>query len=455
MRLRDVPPRAWVTAAAVGGAGAGAVIALFPTLVIPVIGAVTLVVALVTAIASPQLGILWVFVALPLDTYGRVISYPITVTAVQLLLIAVLASWLFRVLKDRTRPRFGAAEVVAAGVLVAGLWSFPYSLSGSATMVACGRIAFDAALAIACIHLIDTSERLRRASIVLAATILAVALYALAQYAFRGALPGVTMLQGTIDRTNIERVAALFLDPNTLGGLMSMAAASFLAFAAHARRRTHILLWLLAAGVAAAAMVVTFSRGSWIAFVLVLPIVGLTAPPDRRRAILTGLVAVVVAGVLVAPGVVVSRVQSAFDIERDTSAATRYYMYISAVEIVRDYPVFGTGLGAFDIAYPAYQKPQALPGILKPHEIPVALVAETGLGGLAVIVALGWMLMQELRRKRGRPWTTGESAAFVGLAALLVGSLFENYLYSQYLWIIAALWVIAARMAAAGEGDTR
>jgi O-antigen ligase len=455
MRLSDVPPRAWVAAAAVGGAVAGAVIALFPTLVIPVIGVVTLVVALVTAIASPRLGILWVFLAIPLDTYGRVISYPITVTAFQLLLIAVLASWLFRVLKDRALPSIGAAELVAAGVLVAGLWSFPYSLSGSATMVACGRIAFDAALAIACINLIDTSERLRRAGTVLAATILAVAVYALAQYAFPGVLPGVTMLQGTIDRTNLERVAALFLDPNTLGGLMSMAAASFLALAAHARRRTDILLWLVAAGIAAAAMVVTFSRGSWIAFVLVLPIVGLTAPSDRRRAILTGLVAVVVAGILLAPGVIVSRVQSAFDIEHDTSAATRYYMYISAVEIARDHPIFGTGLGASDVAYPAYQKPQALPGILKPHEIPVALVAETGLGGLAVLAALAWMLIRALRRHRGRSWTTAESAAAVGLAALLVGSLFENYLYFQYLWIIAALWVIAARMAAAGEGDSR
>jgi hypothetical protein len=63
------------------------------------------------------------------------------------------------------------------------------------------------------------------------------------------------------------------------------------------------------------------------------------------------------------------------------------------------------------------------------------------------------MLVRALRRHRGRPWAPGESASAAGLTVLLVGSLFQYYLYFPYVWILAAFWVVAARLDATGEGD--
>jgi O-antigen ligase len=453
MNIRSIPRGVWVAVAAVCGAAAGVAVASGTVFAIQAIGAIALVAALVTAVVSPRWGLLCVFVSIPLDVYGRVSVGPVTTTAFQLLLVVVLTSWLVRVITGRMTLRLGVAEAAGTLVLIAGLWSLPFSLDRSATLVSCGRIAFDTLLFVACIHLIDTPRLLKRAGLVLSLTVLAVSFYALVQYAFPGSLPGVAMVQGTLERVDIRRVAALYADPNTLGGLTAMATASFLALCVHARSRLQFLTSGAAAGVSALAMIVTFSRGSWIALVLVLPIVALTAPRRRRRLILAGLAAMVLGVAILAPGVITSRIQSAFNIEHDTSAATRYYMYISAVEIARDNPVFGTGLSAFDKAYPAYRRPQTLDYVRKPHEVPVAIVAETGVAGMAGLVVLCWLLVRWLRRHRGRPWTGGESAAAAGLAALLVGSLFEYYLYFQYLWIFAALWVVAGRLGETGEGE--
>ncbi len=443
----------WLVAAAVIGVAAGLGIVLGGLSISHAVAGAVLLVAIAVSLADPRAGILMVMAAIPLETFGRIVDNPVPITAYQVLLVTVLVSWLWRVATRRMPARFGLAEVGAGLILFAGLWSLPFSVDWGVTLYTCGRILFEMALFVACIHLIDSPKWLKRAATVFTVTVVLVSLYGIAQYLAPRALPGVETFQGTLDRTDLHRVAAFFTDPNTLGGLTSMAAVAFLAAAAHAKRLSRSAWWLVAAGIAGITMLLTFSRGSWVALALTLPVVALTAPKERRRPILIGLAAVCVAAAVVAPGTLISRVSSAVDIQHDTSAATRYYMYISAFEMARDYPVFGTGFGAFDEVYPAYQKPQALPGILKPHEVPVSLVSETGLGGLAALIGLGAIFVVTLRRHRGRPWTVWESAAVSGLVCISIGSLFEYYLFFEYVWIFAALWVVASRLAMSGKGE--
>ncbi len=311
--LRRAPAAIWLVTAAIGAAAAGIAVAQGHTAPMQLIATLALAVATIAAVVSPYLRLLCVFAAIPLDTYAKVLSRPIPATAFQFLLVVVLGSWLARVLFGRAKVHFGAAEAAASVVLVAAVWSLPFSLNASATMIGIQRIVLDTALFVLCVALLDTPVRMRRAALTLVATILVVAIYALAQYVFPGVLPGVTLVQGTLDRTTISRVAALFLDPNTLGGLTATAAAAFLALAAHSRSSLRVAAWLGAATVSLAAMVVTFSRGSWLAFVVALPIVVLTAPRERRRKMLVGLGMAALAAVLLAPGVIVARVGSAID----------------------------------------------------------------------------------------------------------------------------------------------
>jgi O-antigen ligase len=126
-------------------------------------------------------------------------------------------------------------------------------------------------------------------------------------------------------------------------------------------------------------------------------------------------------------------------------------MYGSTIEMIGDYWVFGTGLAAYDQAYPDYMRAGALPRITRPHQIPLSLPAETGVVGLLaeLVIVLGVFGM--VVRRRRRSWSPWESAAVVGLLTLLVQTLFQYYLYFEYLWLFLALTVAADRLARTTE----
>jgi O-antigen ligase len=118
----------------------------------------------------------------------------------------------------------------------------------------------------------------------------------------------------------------------------------------------------------------------------------------------------------------------------------------STVEMIGDYWVFGTGLEAYDEAYPIYRRLGGRKDILEPHQLPLALPAEMGVLGLIaeVVIVLGVGIEMFTRRVRG--FDAWESVALAGLVALLVQSLFQYYLYFEYLWVFLALTVAASRL---------
>jgi O-antigen ligase len=119
--------------------------------------------------------------------------------------------------------------------------------------------------------------------------------------------------------------------------------------------------------------------------------------------------------------------------------------------MIRDMPVFGTGLGAFDQAYPLYRRPGTLVKITKPHQLPLGLWAEMGLGGLLAELALAGAIAVTFVRRRPDGWTDLEALAAAGVAALLTQTLFQYYLYFEYPWLYLALSVVAVRLARTGE----
>jgi O-antigen ligase len=212
-------------------------------------------------------------------------------------------------------------------------------------------------------------------------------------------------------------------------GFLAAAFVAGLAFVAHSLSRRELLAWSLATAVAGAGLVATLSRTGWVTAALGAVAVALTAPPRRRKWIVTAGLVGVLGLTAVAPGAVASRAASIFDVERDESNRTRFGMYQSTVEMIRDDWVFGTGLAAYEKAYPAYRKPGTSQVVVKPHQLPLSFWAEMGVFGLAAELALAlgvWLLFWP---RRGRPWSVYESAAAAGLVSLLAGSLFQYYLY--------------------------
>jgi O-antigen ligase/glycosyltransferase involved in cell wall biosynthesis len=391
---------------------------------------------------EPRLGLIAILLALPLDRFGRLIESPVILTAYHSMLLLTLASWGWSLLRRRESLRLSAVDLGMGALLFAAVWSLPLSLARGATAVAVVRIGFSAALVLLFANLASDARWLRRLAAAFAVTAVLSAIAAVAQYSVPG-FP-IPMIDAVVlaDGTKVWRASGLFEDPNFLGAFLGLAVVAFAGAAAHARAWAKAALWLAAAGMCAGALALTLSRGSWVGTLVGLVVVALTAPGARRTPILAAGAALLVAAALLAPTAVRERAISSASVTTDASAATRLQLYGSAASMARDHWLFGVGLGAFDKAYPRYGGGR----IVKPHEVPVSLVAQTGLPGLFAEVAIVLGIAIELRRRRGTVRSVYGSVALAGLASLGAGMLFENLLYVEYVWVFVALAVVAGRV---------
>jgi hypothetical protein len=103
---------------------------------------------------------------------------------------------------------------------------------------------------------------------------------------------------------------------------------------------------------------------------------------------------------------------------------TRLSVYRSTLRIIVDHPWFGTGLGTFNLAFPAYRSDDiSMYGIYdRAHSTLLELAAEAGLP-LASIVVIGWMIafgvLAHGVRTRRRDRIIPAAASSVGLLAAL------------------------------------
>lgn len=444
----------WLVAGAVVGALGGVLVARTgASAAVVTVLALAGVLAGIAIMRDPRTGLFAMLIALPLDVAGRIATQPVTVTVYHVTLLITLASW-FRA--RRLRPQgpwqieYTVVHLGLLALLVAALWSLPFSYDPSATVIAFVRLAFISLFFAVAASLLGERRTADRALALLAATSAVSACVALVQYAFPGLGIGTVRTLGT-SLDPVSRPAAFFHDPNYLATFLSLGVIVSVARAVHLRRLRAALPWLLAALVSAAGLGVTLSRTGFVGLAAGLVVCVLTAPRGRRNVLLLALVATVVAVTVVAPGLVVERVKSLGDVTSDRSMMTRYYMAGSTLRIARDHWVTGTGLGAYERVYPAYRHPYARPDIMQPHELVFSPVAEMGVMGLVAQVLIVGGVLAEVASRRRRGWGTWQSAGVAGLAAILVQSLFQYYLYFEYLWLFLALTVAATRHAPAAE----
>jgi O-antigen ligase len=443
----------WLALAVVLGAVVGLLVSVTGGTALSVIAAASaLLLAVSVVLRDMRTGLYLILLALPLETAGRLITEPVVVTAYQLALLFALAVWGIKTLREEDLPRFEFSTLHLGVVLlvVGAAWSLPLSLAPSETLLAVIRLLFLTLFFVLFATHVDDERTMSRVLAVFVITAVASAVLALLQYRFPELNTGVVRVVGIGD-AKIPRVSAFFEDPNYLAGMLSLALVVALARIVHARSVTHAVPWVVAIGVTGVGLFLTLSRTGLVAIAVGILACVATAPRARRAVLVAVLAAVVAAAVLYAPGTIVERVASISDIEGDASVATRYYMYGSTIEMIGDYWVFGTGLAAYDQAYPDYMRAGALPRITRPHQIPLSLPAETGVVGLLaeLVIVLGVFGM--VVRRRRRSWSPWESAAVVGLLTLLVQTLFQYYLYFEYLWLFLALTVAADRLARTTE----
>ncbi|MGF1538610.1 MAG: IctB family putative bicarbonate transporter [Elainellaceae cyanobacterium] len=255
------------------------------------------------------------------------------------------------------------------------------------------------------------------------------------------------------------RVYSYLGNPNLLAGYL-IPAVLLSAAAVLNWRGLKKLLALTIALVTTACLVLTFSRGGWIGFVvgsfvfLGLLMQGLSRhlPSPWRRWALPGLLAATATALTIAVAAIAplrDRVGSIFSGRADSSNNFRINVWSAVVEMIKARPVLGIGPGndAFNQVYPFYQEPGYT--ALSAYSVFLEIWVETGVIGLTCFLWLllvtfgnGWRYLQRLWRKQEESWLwlVAAMAAMVGMLAHgLVDTVWYRPQVSILWWLMLAL----------------
>lgn len=268
-------------------------------------------------------------------------------------------------------------------------------------------------------NIILNFQKTRRFTMSLVIAALPVALYGIYQY-----VAGVPMPASWVDQAEIgvrTRAFSIIGSPNILGSylVLVLPVAAALFQTAASRRQRYLfggaVLTLLIC------LILTFSRGAWLAFLAAAIIYGLLQ--DKR------VLALILAGAILLPAVspsVAGRIQYALSSSylESSARAGRIARWELAIDRAANHPVIGVGLGHFGGATADRYR---MPGTFYVDNYYLKLATETGLIGFGVFL---WVLLHALRLLagviKGTKSDPAKHALACGIAAGLIGILIHN-----------------------------
>lgn len=195
-------------------------------------------------------------------------------------------------------------------------------------------------------------------------------------------------------------------------------------------------------------MVLTRSRGGFVALAGCMLIAGLTAPKKIRRAVFVGLLVVAIGGFALTDPYFWKRAETitASEIQRDTSAQSRFDIWVASLKMLVDHPL-GVGTGNFPDSIYFYLSQQWKKDA---HNTYVLCYSELGLQGIIVYGLLIFSAIRLLRRVRKEAQDLPPEprkallymsySVMVSLSAFLFSGLTMSRLYSEGpTWVLVAL----------------
>lgn len=291
-------------------------------------------------------------------------------------------------------------------------------------------------------------------------TALVVSIYGVRQWFF-GAPQLATWVDPESPLAKATRVYSYLGNPNLLAAYLLPAIALSLAAVFAWRDWLPKALALTMLVVNCACLILTFSRGGWIGFSLLiftfLVLLFYWFSPQLPRfwrvwglpLLLGSVVAALVVAALFVPAIG-ERVASIFADRKDSSNNFRKNVWAAVFKMIHDRPIIGIGPGndAFNKVYPVYQiNPRY--SALSAYSILLEICVESGFIGLSCFAWLlivtfnqGWLQLRRLREAGSREafWLMG---AIAGMLALLSHGLVDTVWYRPQVnvlwWLMVAL----------------
>jgi O-antigen ligase len=232
---------------------------------------------------------------------------------------------------------------------------------------------------------------------------------------------------------------AMFLEPP------AAFAVALVLFSDEQRQRRLALVWT---AILVVALVLTFSRGAYLALAVFAVLTAVTVRPNLRRPLLVvGIAAALVALIAIVTASNTPIMQDRFSyIALNYTLQTRSVIYVATWHMITSHPIFGLGLGGY--LYVLHEFPE-----IYPHDVYLAFWVELGLLGLvAFLVILGGLFW---RAWRALPLAAGFERALLwgGIGTIVlwtVHGIFDTPYWkndmSVEFWLVAAILVSAVRL---------
>ena len=232
---------------------------------------------------------------------------------------------------------------------------------------------------------------------------------------------GITALAGTYNRSLLD---PLGLHANDVARLFVVGYAILLFMWDRTRNMTLKLGLFISMGFMTAALVVTFSRGGWVGWILVNMIYLFSRRNWRTIALAAFALPVFLAFL---PGAVWDRIQAGENGGADGVTAGRTNLiWEPLMPEMFEHPVIGRGLGAVMFSNAARQ--EAMPAVTHPHNAFLEAYLDLGVVGLVILLAYWAVVWRNLRRlgrdERVHPNLRG---LFEGAAAGLVSFIVAGF----------------------------
>jgi putative inorganic carbon (hco3(-)) transporter len=455
--------------AALWGGGAllaillGVAAATSPLVLVGLLGLLAASIVIAAAFAEPR----WALIVLLFVLYsytGWVVSHAVGAPELSqgLLLIIIAAVAWRQVTRDEqiNLPRELGA-LLALGIAYFASAAFASDLGTSLERIQ--DYTGYAITAVVLVALLDRPIWLRRAvwAVVIAAMGLAVvSLLQAVLGAYGSDFAGFA--QGKPEGAGVFRASGP-LDANVFGQVLVATAVLALYLALSARVRDGRILGLVASGVCLAASALTGSRGALVAAAAAFFLILLLAPVPRKVVASMGALAVV-AALIFLPSGLKARVglptssadsQQVAVVQKGSESAIRGRQSenLAALQMFRDYPIFGVGPGNYPLHYLDYSEQIGLDPRLEQreaHSLYLEALAETGIAGAVAFLIILWLALRGALRARlrlaGRDALLAEGI-FVALLSFLVAASFLHLTYPRYLWILIGLGFAAGHLA--------
>lgn len=185
----------------------------------------------------------------------------------------------------------------------------------------------------------------------------------------------------------------------------------------------------------------TLSRAAYIAFIPAVLVASAFYGKSKKAA--KYLVGIIILVAIIAPFAFKRLAETSM--QTDPTTRGHYMSIVAGLELLKDHPLFGVGIGNYPDYYLKYTNDvRGLPR--SPHNSYLAIGSEAGIVTLLLFLAIHYFAFRELWKSSERQRALGNRknlffiAATAGaLSAFCIIGLFHTLHYSKYLWILLAI----------------